>query len=129
MSDDAVRCETCGFTVETPVGRLSASTLGVFDDARFPGRCVLVLDHHAEHFELLAPEVAARFTADVQQAARLIREVTGSRRINYAMLCNQVPHLHLHLFPRGGAGDTDPRVSPWELPEPERPLPPERLAT
>jgi len=104
------------------VARLSCATLGLFSDARFVGRCVLVLDHHAEHFESLAPELASRFMADAQRAARSIRSVTGSERINYAMLCNQVPHLHLHLFPRGGAGDSNPRVSPWELDAPETPM-------
>lgn len=122
MSDLTHPCGTCGFAVETPVARLSAATLGVFSDARFPGRCVLVLDHHAEHFESLAPDVASRFTADAQRAARLIRGVTGAPRINYVMLCNQVPHLHLHLFPRGGPGDSNPRVSPWEIAEPETPM-------
>jgi diadenosine tetraphosphate (Ap4A) HIT family hydrolase len=122
MTDPYRPCQTCGFAVETPVAELSSATLGVFSDARFPGRCVLVLDRHAEHFEALAAETAARFTADAQRAGRLIRSVTGCQRINYVMLCNQVPHLHLHLFPRGGPGDPDPRVSPWELSEPESPL-------
>lgn len=120
-------CPSCGFAVETPVARLSTATLGVFSDARFAGRCVLVLDQHAEHFEALPPEVAARFVADVQRTARLVRSVTGCERINYALLCNQVPHLHMHLFPRGGPGDPNPRVSPWELPEPETPLSPAEL--
>jgi len=122
-------CPTCRFGVEHPVARLSAATLGVFSDARLPGRCVLVLDTHEEHFEALAPELAARFIADATRAARAIRGVTGAGRINYALLANQVNHLHLHLFPRGGPDDPNPRVSPWELELPEPPLPPERIAT
>ena len=122
------RCATCGFGVEHPVARLDAGTLGVFSDARLPGRCVLVLDTHEEHLELLEPAVAGRFLADATRAARAIRTVTGAPRINYALLANQVNHLHLHLFPRGVAEDPDPRVSPWELPLPEPPLDEGRIA-
>jgi len=128
MPDLSRPCATCGFAVETPVARLASATLGVFSDARFPGRCVLVLDRHAEHFEDLPPELATSLALDAHRAARLIRRVTTCPRVNYALLCNQVPHLHLHLFPRGGPGDPDPRVSPWQLPEPEVPLADEELA-
>jgi diadenosine tetraphosphate (Ap4A) HIT family hydrolase len=127
--DDAPRCGTCGFGVEHPVARLDAATLGVFSDARLVGRCVLVLDTHEEHFERLAPELAQRFMADATRAARAIRVATGAPRINYALLANQVNHLHLHLFPRGGSDDPDPRVSPWELELPEPPLASSRIAT
>ena len=102
--------------------RLSASILGLFPDRRLPGRCVLVLEEHHEHFELLPGELAQRFIEDTRRAARAIREVTGRTRLNYAMLGNQVAHLHMHVMPRGGAADSDPRVSPWELAEPEAPL-------
>ncbi len=120
-------CEECGFRVEAPVARLDAATLGVFSDARLPGRCVLVLDTHAEHFEQLDPALSRRFMEDVARAARAIREVTGAPRINYALLANQVNHLHWHLFPRGLPDDPDPRVSPWELASPELPLAPARI--
>lgn len=83
---------------------------------------MLVLDDHHEHFEALPPDLARRFMSDVAHAARAIRSVTGSARLNYAMLGNQVAHLHMHVMPRGGPGDSNPRVSPWELAEPEAPL-------
>ena len=122
MSDPDAPCEVCGFSVETPVRRLSASTVGLFPDRRLPGRCVLVLDAHHEHFEALPAALASRFMADTQRVARAVRAVSGSTRINYAMLGNQVAHLHMHVMPRGGPGDSNPKVSPWELPEPEAPL-------
>lgn len=120
-------CDDCGFEVEVPVARLRSGTLGVFSDARLPGRCVLVLNDHAEHFETLDPVVAQHFMADAARAARAIRRVTGAGRVNYALLANQVNHLHLHLFPRGVPEDPNPLVSPWELALPEPPLAPERI--
>jgi diadenosine tetraphosphate (Ap4A) HIT family hydrolase len=122
MSDASYTCDHCGFSVVTPLARLSASTLGLFPDRRLPGRCVLVLDCHHEHFEELPDALAQRFVADTRRAARAIREVTGSQRLNYAMLGNQVAHLHMHVMPRRGPGDSNPLVSPWELEEPEAPL-------
>ena len=122
MSLFSYSCDRCGFSVETPIAKLSASTLGLFPDRRLPGRCVLVLHDHQEHFEALPEDLARRFMRDVAHAARAVRSVTGSTRLNYAMLGNQVAHLHMHVMPRGGPGDSNPRVSPWELTEPEAPL-------
>ena len=81
MSDPDAPCEVCGFSVETPVRRLSASTVGLFPDRRLPGRCVLVLDAHHEHFEALPAALASRFMADTQRVARAVRAVSGSTRI------------------------------------------------
>lgn len=121
-SDLQYSCAQCGFSIETPLVRLSASIVGLFPDRRLPGRCVLVLEEHHEHFELLPETLAQRFIEDTRRVARALREVTGRDRLNYAMLGNQVAHLHMHVMPRGAATDSDPRVSPWELAEPEAPL-------
>lgn len=106
----------------TPIQHLSVSILGLFPDRRLPGRCVLVLDAHHEHFETLPAALARAFMTDAQRAGLAIRTATASTRLNYAMLGNQVGHLHLHVMPRGGSEDTNPRVSAWELDEPEAPL-------
>jgi len=37
------RCATCGFELHHPIATLSVSALGLYDDARFPGRCILAL--------------------------------------------------------------------------------------
>lgn len=40
--------------------------------------------------------------------------MTGSTRINYAILGNRVPHIHFHLIPRGSPNDPDFTRSPWD---------------
>lgn len=125
------RCAACGFEQPRPIARLRASTLALYDDARFPGRAVLVLDAHATLVEDLPLAVAGDLARDVRQAARAIRAAAGATRINYAAFGNVVPHVHVHLIPRHGPWDTAPRATAWDHPEPERPLPPgeaERLA-
>src|SRR5690606_22953314 len=47
----AWRCAACGFELARPIARLRASTVALYDDARFPGRCVLALDEHATLLE------------------------------------------------------------------------------
>jgi diadenosine tetraphosphate (Ap4A) HIT family hydrolase len=118
------RCEVCGFGVAQPLKKLRVAWLGCFDDARFPGRGVLVLERHAEHFSDLDEATATALALDVREAARAIRAATGAVRINYAMLGNVEPHVHVHVIPRR-ADDPIPMRTPWEHPELETPLSPE----
>jgi len=117
------RCTACGFSQARPIARLRVATLALYDDARFPGRAVLVLDEHATLVEDLPLATARDLALDVRQAALAIRAAAGAARVNYAAFGNVVPHVHVHLVPRHGPWDTAPRATPWDHPEPERPLP------
>lgn len=118
------RCAACGFEQARPIARLRATTLALYDDARFPGRAVLVLDAHETLVEDLPLATARDLALDVRQAALAVRAAAGATRINYAAFGNVVPHVHVHLIPRHGPWDTAPRATPWDHPEPERPLAP-----
>lgn len=117
-------CSGCDFTQSRPIARLRVSTLAFYDDARFPGRGVLVLNAHATLIEDLPLEQARDLALDVRQAANAIRAGSGARRINYAAFGNVVPHVHVHLIPRHGDWETAPHATAWDHPEPERPLDP-----
>lgn len=119
------RCGACGFELWLTVTGLAVSTLGLYDDARFPGRCLLALDEHADDFSMLPRSLRERYLDDVQRAAQAITAVTGAGRINYAVLGNVEEHVHFHLIPRGRAGDPVPRKAPWAHPDPVHPLPAE----
>jgi diadenosine tetraphosphate (Ap4A) HIT family hydrolase len=122
---DPFRCADCGFTLARPIAPLRVATLGLYDDARFPGRCVLVLDEHATQLEFLAVDRARDLMLDVRDAALAVRTAAGAGRMNYAAFGNVAPHVHVHLIPRHGRWETAPRASAWDHPEPERPLEPE----
>ena len=107
-------CSVCSFSLWHPIARLSVSTLGLYNDSRFPGRCILILDKHEEDFSELNADLATSFIKDAQIASRAIRKVTNSNRINYAILGNRVPHIHFHLIPRGTPNDPDFTRSPWD---------------
>lgn len=119
------RCDTCGFELWVPAAELLVSTLGLYDDARFPGRSLLVMNDHVEDFATLRRSLRDAFMDDVQRAARAIVQVTGARRVNYAILGNAEPHVHFHLVPRRieGVPDPVPNRAPWTHPDPVHALP------
>jgi diadenosine tetraphosphate (Ap4A) HIT family hydrolase len=122
------RCAACDFAQPLPIATLRVATLALYDDARFPGRAVLVLDEHATLLEDLPLATARDLALDVRQAALAIRAASGATRINYAAFGNVVPHVHVHLIPRHGPWDAAPRATAWDHPEPERPLAPGEAA-
>ena len=118
------RCAVCGFALWLPLASLDVSTLGLYDDARYPGRCLLALHDHHEDFATLPADLTARFVADAQRAGRAIQRAVGSERMNFAVLGNVEPHVHFHLIPRGAESDPVPGESPWSTDVHGEALPP-----
>lgn len=106
-------CVSCGFALWIPVASLSVSKVGLYSDARFPGRLIVSLDEHLEHYDEASADVLAAFMSDLQVASRVLRKMAGVERVNIAMLGNKEPHLHAHVIPRR-VGDDNYGVSPWE---------------
>lgn len=106
----------CGFQLFNPVVSLQVSHLGVYDDARFPGRSILMLDAHEEAFEDLSEGLMVEFMKDAQKAIQAIKMSTGVHRVNFAILGNTVPHVHAHLIPRYPDMESKPGSSPWDDP-------------
>jgi ATP adenylyltransferase len=79
---------------------LSVSTLYLFKEQTYRGRCVVAYHGHVnELYELPAPELA-KFTADVARAAQAMRTALGAAKINYGAYSDKLPHLHFHLVPK-----------------------------
>jgi diadenosine tetraphosphate (Ap4A) HIT family hydrolase len=68
----------------------------------------------------LDPVEAARFWAELLQVGRAIERVFEPVKLNYNILGNSVPHLHVHVIPRYA---DDPRPE-WPFPFPDEPPPP-----
>lgn len=117
-----VKCKDCGFELWEPIAELSYSCLGLYDDARFPGRCILSLKEHWEDFSSLPHAQLYAFVSDAQRAAQAILKATGASRINYAILGNTVPHVHFHIIPRYPEIEELPDKAPWNDPRPLRRL-------
>jgi diadenosine tetraphosphate (Ap4A) HIT family hydrolase len=122
------QCGECGFELWYPVAAesLRISRLGLYNDARFPGRALLVLDRHAEHMDELSDPLLSLLWSDAALVGSRLRRLTGALRINYAVLGNAQAHLHVHLIPRQ-TSDPLPSRSPWADPRPMTELPPDEL--
>ncbi len=122
------RCSTCGFKLFNPIAELEVSILGLYNDARFPGRSLLVFkDHYGDFTMMPSGKATAAFTQDMQRAGRAIHDAVGARRMNYAILGNVEPHVHAHLIPRT-ADDPIPNRAPWAHPDEVTPLSANTLA-
>lgn len=103
----------CGFMLWNPITKSELSSLGLYDDARFPGRCILRLNAHYDSLEDLSADVLMSFMRDVQRSISAIRAATGAARVNVAILGNRDPHVHAHLIPRFPDEERFPDCSPW----------------
>lgn len=82
------------------------------DDQFFAGWTVVVLKRHVtELYDLDRDERAALMDA-VSEVARAVAAVYAAVKMNYALLGNQLPHIHWHLIPRA-ADDPVPRDPVW----------------
>lgn len=73
------------------------------------GCCMLLPDPVVPALNDLAPADRAAFLTDLALLGDAVRAATGAERINYLILCNQVPELHGHAIPRFAAEDPDKR--------------------
>lgn len=123
MTNPPLPCPECGFALFNPIGPLSSSYLGLYDDARFPGRAILTANSHADHLDEMSESDYLGFMLDVQRAVRILKQATGVNRVNVSILGNAESHVHAHLIPRYSETERYPGKSPWNDPRPHMVLP------
>lgn len=65
------------------------------------GHAIVVFrDRHVADFTSLTASEAAAYWCDVHAVAQMIERVFAPCHMNYQLLGNLVPHLHVHLVPR-----------------------------
>ncbi len=109
------------------VADLGPAVAYLHDDQFFPGWTVLVLKRHATELYELVREERAALMEEVTRVARALASIYGARKINYALLGNQIPHIHWHVTPRR-ADDPAPGRPVWTVEHEPRRLPPAELA-
>ena len=75
--------------------------------AEIAGCCMLLPDPTPAHLNDLTLEARSRFLLDLSLVGDAVQEATGCVRLNYLMLCNQVPWLHGHVVPRYSSEEED----------------------
>lgn len=82
------------------IAPLQVSTLYLFKEQTYHGRCVVAYrDHVNELYELPASELAL-FMQDVACAAKAMKAAFNPAKINYGAYSDKLPHQHMHLVPK-----------------------------
>jgi diadenosine tetraphosphate (Ap4A) HIT family hydrolase len=115
MEADRKDCAYCArderlFNVSIEICRLETSTLYLFREQTYRGRCVVALNTHETELFRLDPDTLGRFSRDVSRAAAALQGAFGPDKINYAIYGDLAPHLHFHVVPkyRNGQGWGEP---------------------
>jgi len=88
---------------------------GKFQPEALRGACMLLAEPVVSSPNDLTPEERARFWSDLTLLGDAILAATGAERVNYLVLCNQVPELHGHAIPRYAEEGTEKRLlGPFE---------------
>ncbi len=82
------------------VAPLQVSTLYLFKEQTYHGRCVVAYKHHVNELYELPPAELALFTQDVARAAQALKAAFDPAKINYGAYSDKLPHLHVHLVPK-----------------------------
>jgi diadenosine tetraphosphate (Ap4A) HIT family hydrolase len=105
-----------------PILEGPTSALGLYNDDRFPGRCLLALRDHFDHFDEVPASLQAHLFNDAARVGHVLRSLGLATRVNYAVLGNVHSHVHVHIIPRGGPKDLITGRPPWEHPLHVEPL-------
>jgi diadenosine tetraphosphate (Ap4A) HIT family hydrolase len=69
------------------------------------GCCILLPDPVVSSLNELESTARAQFLDDLARLGDAVLAATGAERVNYLILCNQVPELHAHCIPRFASED------------------------
>lgn len=79
---------------------LSVSTVFLFKEQTYKGRCVIAYKNHNVELYQLSPEDLLAFMTDVNKVASAIAKLYNPAKINYGAYSDKLPHLHIHLAPK-----------------------------
>ncbi len=79
---------------------LEASTLFLFRNQIYRGRCIVAAHRHVDELFQLTVAERETFMADVARAAKALHTAFSPDKINYGAFGDTMPHLHIHLVPK-----------------------------
>jgi len=84
-----------------PVREAGFLVLGSLDARRVAGWMVIAPERHVVGWDALSSEEASLLGDLIRRASAAIKAETGAERVYTAHFSEVVPHLHVHLVPRG----------------------------
>lgn len=122
-------CWLCGGQFGTPFHAGAASDAHLERNAVARGHTILIFrDRHVGSLTDLAEAEVAAYWQDVHRVTRMIERVFAPCHMNFLLLGNLAPHLHIHLVPRYLDDPAPGKPLPWE-PTPVEPAEFERQIT
>jgi diadenosine tetraphosphate (Ap4A) HIT family hydrolase len=105
MSSDREGCFYCAkddrlYRLMIEICKLEVSTLFLFREQTYRGRCVVALNAHETELFRLDRETLCAFSRDVAKTAAALQRAFGAAKINYAIYGDLVSHLHYHVVPK-----------------------------
>lgn len=79
---------------------LQVSTLFLFKEQSYKGRCVVAYKDHVNELFELSDEERDLFMADVVKVAAAMKRTFSPVKINYGAYSDKLAHLHFHLVPK-----------------------------
>lgn len=79
---------------------LNVSTLFLFKEQSYRGRCVLAYKDHVNSFYELSEEDRNAFMNDVSKVANVLTDLYHPDKINFGFFSDKLPHLHVHIVPK-----------------------------
>ena len=83
---------------------LEVSTVYLFKEQTYKGRCNVVFKEHKSEITDLTEEEAAAFIRDVRKVAKAIQKAFNPDKINYGAFADTMKHLHFHVVPKYEGG-------------------------
>jgi diadenosine tetraphosphate (Ap4A) HIT family hydrolase len=108
MSQDCIYCaqDERQEKLMIEVGKLRVSTLFLFREQTYRGRCIVALNEHQTEFFHLSQDKQDAYMRDVAQVAKAIEQAFSPGKINYGAFGDTMPHVHFHIVPKYQDGYT-----------------------
>ncbi|NHC38609.1 HIT family protein [Bacillus sp. MM2020_1] len=80
--------------------QLEVSTVFLFKEQTYTGRCNVVYKDHVKELFQLNPEELTAFMNDVKKVAAAVDKAFQPNKINYGAYGDTLHHLHMHIVPK-----------------------------
>ena len=87
-----------------PICELGVSTLYLFRNQSYKGRCIIAYKDHVNEYFDLSPEETAAFAMDMRTVSAALKKAFNPRKVNLGMYNDKGGHLHCHIVPKYEGG-------------------------
>jgi diadenosine tetraphosphate (Ap4A) HIT family hydrolase len=102
VNKDCVYCNEDGRREKLMIEicKIEVSTVYLFREQTYSGRCNVVFDGHRKELFDLSKEELSAFMMDVSRVAQAITRAFSPDKLNYGAFGDTMPHLHMHVVPK-----------------------------